>query len=200
MPTSYIAAVGDSRRVNAIPDQRNDATISMYAQILDAAFRERPSPLAGTNVSEALSVFLYWRDRLSPFEMQADSTIALARQVAYDIALIELARSIGLDVDPNTFDQPERRRTELRREFDRTRYPSRQTRSIGSIHFGARLTFYSGHRAVKSGLLEPNARRYAAKVAACVRRSTPSLAKRFEMQFFMVFSARIMRSAIWRFV
>jgi hypothetical protein len=90
----------------------------MYAQILDTAFRERPSPVAKATVSEALSAFLYCRDRLNPLEMQADrTTIALANQVAYDIALIELARSGGLDVDPQTFDQPERRRTELRREL-----------------------------------------------------------------------------------
>jgi hypothetical protein len=92
--------------------------MSMYAQILDAALRERPFPVAGTTVSEALSGFLHCRDRLRPFEMQADwTTTALASQVAYDIALIELARSVGLDVDPHTFDQPERRRTELRREL-----------------------------------------------------------------------------------
>jgi hypothetical protein len=40
-----------------------------------------------------------------------------ALAVAYDIALIELAHSVGLDCDPRTFDQPECRRTELRREL-----------------------------------------------------------------------------------
>jgi hypothetical protein len=37
--------------------------------------------------------------------------------VAYDIALIDLAWSVGLDCDPSTWGQPERRRTELRREL-----------------------------------------------------------------------------------
>jgi hypothetical protein len=41
----------------------------------------------------------------------------LADQVAYDVALIELARSVGLPCDPATFDQPELRRNELDREL-----------------------------------------------------------------------------------
>ena len=45
------------------------------------------------------------------------SSAALANQVAYDLALIDLARCLGLDCDPASFDQPQRRRIELEGEL-----------------------------------------------------------------------------------
>jgi hypothetical protein len=90
----------------------------MYAELLDAAFSERPAADSRATVSEALSALLHCRDRLGSSASQADATAtSLANQVAYDIALIELARAAGLDCEPNTFDQPERRRAELRTEL-----------------------------------------------------------------------------------
>ena len=38
-------------------------------------------------------------------------------QVAYDLALIDLAGSVGIDCDTASFDQPQRRRVELEREL-----------------------------------------------------------------------------------
>jgi hypothetical protein len=42
---------------------------------------------------------------------------ALANQVAFDLALIDLAESVGLEVDSSSFDRPQRRRLELEREL-----------------------------------------------------------------------------------
>jgi hypothetical protein len=76
------------------------------------------------------------------------SAIAIANQVDYDIALIQLARSLGLDCDPETFFQPERRREELRQQIigrgihlDELDHPARSTPT-------ARQWVTSGPRAV----------------------------------------------------
>ncbi len=42
---------------------------------------------------------------------------AVANQVAYDVALIELARCLGIACDPATFDRPVLRRNELDRQL-----------------------------------------------------------------------------------
>jgi hypothetical protein len=95
--------------------------MSMYNQILLVALRDRPWPHTNMATSDALSVLLDCRQHLGPIasserDMNWSST-ALANQVAYDIALIDLARCVGLDCDPSSFEQPQRRRTELEREL-----------------------------------------------------------------------------------
>jgi hypothetical protein len=92
----------------------------MYADLLDSAFGRRAG-ISPPTVTEATKEL---RDRWSrlastcprrrPGEWAAN---ALANQVAYDVALIELARSVGIACDPSTFDQPELRRSELNREL-----------------------------------------------------------------------------------
>jgi hypothetical protein len=95
--------------------------MSMYTQILDAALRERSPPDAGMTTGEALSVLFQCRHHLvsiAASERGVDwSATALANQVAYDIALIDLTRCVGVDCDPHSFDQPERHRTELRQKL-----------------------------------------------------------------------------------
>jgi hypothetical protein len=72
-------------------------------------------------MTEAIEVLLDRRNRLGETRTTRRPTewaaIALANQVAYDVALIELARSAGIACDPDTFDQPELRRSELAREL-----------------------------------------------------------------------------------
>jgi hypothetical protein len=93
----------------------------MYADILDSAFGRRPGMASPPTVTEAIKQLLDRRNRLAPTrpkERHADwAASALANQVAYDVALIELARSVGIACDPGTFDQPELRRHELNREL-----------------------------------------------------------------------------------
>lgn len=97
------------------------ALVSMYADILDSAFGRRPGMASPPTVTEAIKQLLDRRNRLAPTrpkERHADwAASALANQVAYDVALIELARSVGIACDPGTFDQPELRRHELNREL-----------------------------------------------------------------------------------
>jgi hypothetical protein len=57
-------------------------------------------------------------DSITSSERGSDwSSTALALQVAYDIALIDLARCVGLNCDPSSFDQPQRRRIEMERQL-----------------------------------------------------------------------------------
>jgi hypothetical protein len=93
----------------------------MYTHILDAALRERSQPDGRMTTSEALAALSERRQHLdwSPSSERGTdwSSAALAHQVAYDLALIGLARSVGIDCDPSSFEQPQRRRIELEREL-----------------------------------------------------------------------------------
>jgi len=96
--------------------------MSMYTHILGAALDERPVPAVTPTTAEALAALLQCHTRVgssASSERRLDwSSIALAHQVAYDIALIDLARCVGIAGDPSTFDQPERRRNELKQELE----------------------------------------------------------------------------------
>jgi hypothetical protein len=92
----------------------------MYTHILDAALRERSQPDTGMTTGEALNVLFECRrqlDSVAPERGTGWSSTALANQVAYDLALIDLARCVGLDCDPGSFDQPQHRRIELEHEL-----------------------------------------------------------------------------------
>ncbi len=93
----------------------------MYTQLLDVAIRQRPRSDANITTGDALSTLRDCRQHLGPItspERGTDwSSIALAHQVAYDLALIDLARGVGLDCDPSSFDPPQRRRSEIEREL-----------------------------------------------------------------------------------
>ena len=95
--------------------------VSMYADILNRAFGRRPTTASPPTVTEAIKEVLDCRSRLAPtrpLERQLDwAASAVANQVAYDVALIDLARSVGIACEPDTFDQPEIRRNELGREL-----------------------------------------------------------------------------------
>jgi hypothetical protein len=92
----------------------------MYTHILEAALHERPQAETAMTASEALAKLLDSRqhlDAVAPEQGMDWSSNALANQVAYDIALIDLARCFGLACDPSSFEQPRRRRIELEREL-----------------------------------------------------------------------------------
>ena len=95
--------------------------MSMYTDILETAQRQRQRPSSSPTVSDAMTELLDCQGRLgsaNALERSTDWTAtALANQVAYDVALIELARSIGLTCDPRAFERPELCRTELIREL-----------------------------------------------------------------------------------
>jgi hypothetical protein len=89
----------------------------MYADILDRAFGRRPKVASPPTMTEAITVLLACQSRLTETPTTGRPTDwaagALADQVAYDVALIELAHFMGIACDPDTFDQPELRRSEL---------------------------------------------------------------------------------------
>jgi hypothetical protein len=92
----------------------------MYAQILDAADRERSQSDTGMTTGQALTVLFECRQRLDSIASEGVvdwSSTALAKQVAYDLALMDLARCVGLGCDPSSFDQPQNRRIELEHEL-----------------------------------------------------------------------------------
>jgi len=90
--------------------------MSMYTQLLDAAYDQRPRPLddEGRAVAEVLRCRIEL-DEGVPAGIDPDSVpVLLALQIGYDVALLELAQLVGVDTDPSRFDQPhrERRRVE----------------------------------------------------------------------------------------
>jgi hypothetical protein len=92
----------------------------MYAYILEAALSERSQPDAVMATGEALTVLFECRQHLDSTATEPGmdwSSTALANQVAYDLALIDLARCAGLDCDPSSFDQPQHRRIEVERKL-----------------------------------------------------------------------------------
>ena len=105
--------------------------MSIYTYILEAALSDRTQPDTGMTpstqpdarmtTSDALAVLIDCQRQLGSIasrERSADwSATALANQVAYDLALIDLARSVGLSCEPRSFDQPQQRRIELQREL-----------------------------------------------------------------------------------
>jgi hypothetical protein len=99
----------------------SETLVSMYADILDSAFLERPGTTSSLTVTEAVTELLdRWKKLTSTRAKERSidwAATALANQVAYDVALIDLARSVGIACDPDTFEQPERRRNELNREL-----------------------------------------------------------------------------------
>lgn len=95
--------------------------MSMYTDILQTAIRQRQRPAKPPTVSDAMTELLDCQSHLclaNALERSMDWTAtALANQVAYDVALIELARSVGLTCEPRAFERPELCRTELIREL-----------------------------------------------------------------------------------
>ena len=98
-----------------------EGIMSMYARILEAALRDRSRSDAGMTTEEALAAFLECRLHLgstASSERSADwGSAALANQVAFDLALIDLADSVGLGWTPSSFDQPQHGRIALHREL-----------------------------------------------------------------------------------
>jgi hypothetical protein len=93
--------------------------MSMYTQILGTAIEER-QPHTASSEAQAFSELSQCRVRMNAnlFNRGADwASTALAHQIAFDVALIEFARTLGIACEPEAFEQPEARRAELGREL-----------------------------------------------------------------------------------
>jgi len=95
--------------------------MSMYTQLLDAASRQHQPAMDGAGESQALDEVLRCRRELEegiPPDGDADTVpVVLALQIAYDVALLELAGVVGVDTDPSRFEQPQLERERLERAF-----------------------------------------------------------------------------------
>jgi hypothetical protein len=95
--------------------------MSMYTQLLDAAFEERAPVPVDPREGGALDAARRWRGELeqgTPAATDPDAVpVVLAREIGYDLALLELAGILGIDTDPSRFDQPLSERARLERAF-----------------------------------------------------------------------------------
>jgi hypothetical protein len=94
----------------------------MYTQLLDAAFGQHSHPGGHITRRVAVAEVIRCRDELDegvPPGDDADAVPAvLALEIGYDVALIELARVVGVATDPSRFDQPQRERDRLEEAFN----------------------------------------------------------------------------------
>ena len=159
--------------------------MSMYTQLLDAAFGQRGPVLARASERSALDQVLRCRDDLergAPAAADPDLVpTVLAREIGYDLALLELAEVLGIESDPSRFEQPRTERARLEQAFATcgiTLGEGRHDRARRSFPLSPpRVQVPVASLGVSSA--ERSLRR-AAKVAAWVRRSIPSLASRLE--------------------
>jgi hypothetical protein len=91
--------------------------MSMYTQLLEAAVEARAMHDNADAIESPFAEASRCRRQLvvaASVGTDGDRTSAvLAHQVSYDISLMELARSVGIDCDPNEFDRPEQQRRKL---------------------------------------------------------------------------------------
>jgi hypothetical protein len=94
----------------------------MYTQLLNAAYAERARPGGQVTRRVAVAEVIRCRDELDdglPTAADPDTVpVVLALEIGYDVALIELARVVGVDTDPSRFDQPQRERDRLEHVFN----------------------------------------------------------------------------------
>jgi hypothetical protein len=93
--------------------------MSMYTQLLEAAFGQLPAHGAGATEDSALEEVIRCRRELEegvPPGTDPDTVpVVLALQIGYDVALLNLARVVGIDTDANRFEQPQQERDRLER-------------------------------------------------------------------------------------
>ncbi len=90
--------------------------MSVYAQLLGSALDETHSGKSSTT-GDALAQLLEHRNRLRTKTLSYTGSDwapdAIADQLAYDVALIELSQRLGIEVDLTRFGQPRQERDRL---------------------------------------------------------------------------------------
>lgn len=83
----------------------------MYVQLLDASLDELVSPTDGLTAPDALAELLRRRtnlcaNRASHAQSHLPASDAVSDELSYDVALIRLARLVGIVCDINDFERP----------------------------------------------------------------------------------------------
>ena len=93
--------------------------MSIYAQLLSVAIERTAAVDENATTGDALAKLLECRSRIgidiSAGEESDWTAIAIADQLAYDIALINLARRCGIEANSGHFEPPQRERARLER-------------------------------------------------------------------------------------
>ena len=96
--------------------------MSMYTQLLDAAYGQRGPVVVRLTERSALDEVLRCRGQLEEKVTAGTDpdTVPtfLAREIGYDVALLELAEVLGVETDPSRFEQPRLERARLERAFE----------------------------------------------------------------------------------
>jgi hypothetical protein len=95
--------------------------MSMYTHLLDAAFEQRGPVVVRPTEHSALNTVRRCRGELArdtPPATDPDAVpVVLAREISYDVALLELAEILGVQTDPSRFEQPRHERARLEQLF-----------------------------------------------------------------------------------
>ncbi len=93
--------------------------MSIYARLLSDALSQRHSDGESSTTADTLAQLVKARDRLninrSSYTESDWAPAAVADQLAYDVALIELARQLGIEVSLVRYSRPQPERTRLER-------------------------------------------------------------------------------------
>jgi len=93
--------------------------MSMYTELLMAAFGQRSGDGAGVTEQDAIDEAVRCRTQReegAPPAADGDMVpVVLALEIAYDVALLRLALIAGVEADPARFEQPRRERERLER-------------------------------------------------------------------------------------
>jgi hypothetical protein len=96
--------------------------MSMYTQLLQAALDNTGRAQVVPSPKEALVALRRCRRHLdaNPGGPSGDdwAPLAVADQLAYDVALIELTRSLGVDYDLQAFEHPQKARARLEQDLE----------------------------------------------------------------------------------
>jgi hypothetical protein len=94
--------------------------MSMYTHLLDAAFGQRGPVLVRPTEDSALDTVRRCRRELARDTPATDPDavpVVLAREISYDVALLELAEVLGVETDPSRFERPPHERARLEQLF-----------------------------------------------------------------------------------
>jgi hypothetical protein len=92
----------------------------MYTHLLDAAVGQRTTVSEHPTERAALDAVRRCRRALGEEPAAADPDAVpavLARELGYDVALLDLAEALGIETGPSRFEQPRHERARLERAF-----------------------------------------------------------------------------------